>query len=328
MYCDLSCAYQSLRGDVQPFILLGQRLQRDGHRVRLATHGVFRDFVCKDNGLEFYPLGGDPQWLSQFMVKTKGFLVPMTLETIGQVPKNVAMINEIIHSCWGACIYPDPADPLKRQFIADAIISNPVTYGHVHCAEALGVPLHLMFPQPWVPTKAFPHPLSGMKYGGTSWSAANYLSYQTVDGVMWQSFLPYINNFRVNTLKLEPIRFLEKTWDLLNYHKVPFVKMWSRYLAPKPKDWPSHVDIVGAFVNNNGSNNRNSGIKLTASDGDASDVITTAVAREPKDPLEAFLSLPHTMPPIFVGFGSMVVDKPEQLIKVDSANFVTGTIIC
>lgn len=34
-----------------------------------------------------------------------------------------------------------------RPFVADAIISNPVTYAHIHCAEALGVPLHLMFPQ-------------------------------------------------------------------------------------------------------------------------------------------------------------------------------------
>lgn len=31
--------------------------------------------------------------------------------------------------------------------MADAIISNPVSYAHVHCAEALGIPLHLMFPQ-------------------------------------------------------------------------------------------------------------------------------------------------------------------------------------
>jgi hypothetical protein len=31
--------------------------------------------------------------------------------------------------------------------VADAIISNPVSYAHAHCAEALGIPLHLMFPQ-------------------------------------------------------------------------------------------------------------------------------------------------------------------------------------
>ena len=47
------------RGDVQPFVALGNELQRFGHRVRLATHGVFEDFV-KSSGLEFFPIGGDP----------------------------------------------------------------------------------------------------------------------------------------------------------------------------------------------------------------------------------------------------------------------------
>ena len=69
MHCIASCSLHVFgRGDVQPFILLGKRLQRDGHRVRLATHESFRDFVCKDNGLEFYPLAGDPAVLSEFMV--------------------------------------------------------------------------------------------------------------------------------------------------------------------------------------------------------------------------------------------------------------------
>jgi hypothetical protein len=44
------------RGDVQPFIGFGNELIRRGHRVRLATHALFRDFVVK-NGLEFFPLG-------------------------------------------------------------------------------------------------------------------------------------------------------------------------------------------------------------------------------------------------------------------------------
>jgi hypothetical protein len=46
-------------GDVQPFIALGQELKLVGHRVRLATHNVFENFV-KDSGLEFFPIGGDP----------------------------------------------------------------------------------------------------------------------------------------------------------------------------------------------------------------------------------------------------------------------------
>lgn len=47
------------RGDVQPFIALGNELQRFGHKVRLATHNVFEDFVRSSN-LDFFPIGGDP----------------------------------------------------------------------------------------------------------------------------------------------------------------------------------------------------------------------------------------------------------------------------
>lgn len=39
------------------FLAFGKGLQKAGHRVRLATHVNFRQFVT-DNGLEFYPLKG------------------------------------------------------------------------------------------------------------------------------------------------------------------------------------------------------------------------------------------------------------------------------
>lgn len=57
------------RVDVQPFIALGTQLQRHGHRVRLATHDVFHEFVCGSSSLEFYPIGGDPADLMAYMVK-------------------------------------------------------------------------------------------------------------------------------------------------------------------------------------------------------------------------------------------------------------------
>jgi hypothetical protein len=47
------------RGDVQPFIALGNHLQRYGHRVRIATHPTFQEFVTSA-GLEFFSIGGDP----------------------------------------------------------------------------------------------------------------------------------------------------------------------------------------------------------------------------------------------------------------------------
>lgn len=39
-------------------------MQEYGHQVRLASHANFRDFVKKE-GLEFYPLGGDPKVLAE-----------------------------------------------------------------------------------------------------------------------------------------------------------------------------------------------------------------------------------------------------------------------
>ena len=38
-------------------------MQEHGHRVRLATHSNFKDFVLTA-GLEFFPLGGDPKVLA------------------------------------------------------------------------------------------------------------------------------------------------------------------------------------------------------------------------------------------------------------------------
>ena len=59
----------NLKGDVQPFLALGQELLSQGHRVRIATHGTFRDFV-KETGLEFYNIGGDPHELMSYMVRS------------------------------------------------------------------------------------------------------------------------------------------------------------------------------------------------------------------------------------------------------------------
>ena len=59
------------------------------------------------------------------------------------------MISDIIQNCWKACSMDKSGfnECDERVFHPHAIISNPVTYGHFHCAEKLGIPLHLMFPQ-------------------------------------------------------------------------------------------------------------------------------------------------------------------------------------
>uniref|UniRef100_A0A0D9W1Z5 Uncharacterized protein n=1 Tax=Leersia perrieri TaxID=77586 RepID=A0A0D9W1Z5_9ORYZ len=104
------------RGDVQSFVAIGKCLQDYGHRVRLASHANFKEFVLSA-GLEFYPLGD--------MVKNKGFLPSGPSE----IPIQRKQVKEIIFSLLPACKEPDPDTGLP--FKVDAIIANPSAYGQL-----------------------------------------------------------------------------------------------------------------------------------------------------------------------------------------------------
>ncbi len=157
------------RGDVQPFVALGKVLKETySHRVRLATHPVFKDFV-EDNGLEFFSIGGDPSELMAFMVKNPGLMPGFDTLRSGDVGKRRKGIAEMVKGCWRSCIEagdgfgPEASDSVLedamstdsgismqynhfgKPFVADAIIANPPSFAHIHCAEKLGIPLHMMF---------------------------------------------------------------------------------------------------------------------------------------------------------------------------------------
>lgn len=143
------------RGDIQPFLKVGRVLKEQyGHRVRIATHPAFRDFVQKDSGLEFFSVGGDPSELMAFMVKNPGLIPNIESVKAGDIGKRRAAMAEMFDGFWRACI--NATDDEKNShnlkmmgthhpFVADAIIANPPSFAHVHCAEALGIPLHMMF---------------------------------------------------------------------------------------------------------------------------------------------------------------------------------------
>jgi hypothetical protein len=67
------------------------------------------------------------------------------------------MIDEMLRGCWAFHI--EPNRETKPPFVADAIIANPPSVAHVHCARALEIPVRIMFTMPWNATRAFPDPL-------------------------------------------------------------------------------------------------------------------------------------------------------------------------
>ena len=81
-------------GDVQPFLALGQKLQKHGHTVRLATHETFRKLV-RDTGLRFYNIGGDPHELMSYMVRNPGLIPGFNSVMKGDIGKKQKMIGEV-----------------------------------------------------------------------------------------------------------------------------------------------------------------------------------------------------------------------------------------
>jgi hypothetical protein len=166
------------RGDVQPFIALAKVLLAYGHRVRLATHETFRKFV-RENGIEFYPLAGNPADLMSFVVKNAGIVPSISSIIAGDVGKSRNTIAEILASTWKACIEDD--DETGVPFTAEAIVANPPSYGHIHCAQKLQIPLHMMFTMPWTETRAFPHPFCNVNSNFGPTDRINLLSYGVIE---------------------------------------------------------------------------------------------------------------------------------------------------
>ena len=179
------------RGDIQPFLKLGKLLKEDhGHRVRIATHPAFKKFVEHDSGLEFFSVGGDPAELMAFMVKNPGLIPSVATVRAGEIGRRRDAMFEMFQGFWRACINATDDETIpenrkmmedKHPFVADAIIANPPSFAHVHCAERLGVPLHLMFTFPYSPTQQFPHPLANIRRSNVDTNYTNFISYPLVE---------------------------------------------------------------------------------------------------------------------------------------------------
>ncbi|KAH6879854.1 hypothetical protein B0T10DRAFT_540540 [Thelonectria olida] len=140
-----------------------------------------------------------------------------------------------------------------------------------------GIPVHLMFTMPWTSTTAFPHPLANLKNVGGDHALANYVSYGVVEHLTWQGLGDVVNKWR-GRLDLENVAMFDGPM-LAEALKIPFTYCWSPALVPKPRDWGTHIDVCGFFFQD----------------------------------LAQFLAAGP--PPVYIGFGSIVLDDPERVVN-------------
>lgn len=217
------------RGDIQPFIALGQGLQAAGHQVALCTAEGYRSFV-EEHGVPYAYMNNE--FLTIINSQEGQAATEGDRPALGLYKKMGPIIRRALDDEWQAV----------QAFQPDLMIFQPKMLGSYHIAEKLQLPLWLALPLPfYAPTSAFPNPVfSGVRLGG--WF--NRLSYRLME-LASAMYAGVTNDFRVKTLGLAPRRRFASTLARADGTPLPSLYAYSPYLVPTPADFPAHVHVTG-----------------------------------------------------------------------------------
>jgi sterol 3beta-glucosyltransferase len=218
------------RGDIQPCLVLGSKLQQAGFSVLLAAPENFAGFI-QDHGLCFHPLQGDVQ---QIMASEtgRGFMEKGSANLLQSIramrtmlgPVAMQMAEDAFEACQGA----------------DVLISLAVfaTFAKT-IAEVRQIPLIHVEPTPVLPTRAFPAP--GWPIQRNLGGLHNRLSGHVMLQVLWQWYRPFVNDFRH--------RFGLPSYTAASFYQIlastPLLGAYSDKVIPHPPDWPKNIHITG-----------------------------------------------------------------------------------
>jgi sterol 3beta-glucosyltransferase len=264
------------RGDVQPYIALGQGLQKAGHTVRLVTMQDFEALV-RSYGLEFWSVRGNAQESlesteARELMEKGNLLTMLRLMKKESMRTSVEWMEDGLAACQGM----------------DLLITGSLGLNiGLALAEHLNIPLIRAHLFPFTPTRTFPSvliPQTSTNLGGSF----NLLSWQLVLQMLWLGVGPIFNQARKKVLGLPPSSLVE------TYHsdssKGPMFYGFSPSVIPRPADWKDGVHVTGYWF------------------------LDPAEDWTPPPALVDFLQAGP--PPVYIGFGSMSSRKPEETAEL------------
>ncbi|MCA9922892.1 MAG: glycosyltransferase family 1 protein [Anaerolineales bacterium] len=264
------------RGDVQPYVALGRRLQSAGHRVAIATYAYYRDFI-EAYGLAIRPFPGNPQELMSSSIAR---------EWVSSQKNPVRFIRSFIELTKTQL---EPMFSVGTGICADAdlILYSDLGLVGQHMAEYFDTPSIQTHLQPFGLTREFPAVGSPpwLRLGGTY----NRFSHLLTDQVMWQPFRSHVNEWRQAQLRLPPAPFFGP-YRQLKKKQQPVFSAFSPTVVPKPADWASWHHVTGYWF-------------LPPPPG----------WTPPQDLVDFIQAGP---PPVYIGFGSMYDGNPHALTQM------------
>jgi sterol 3beta-glucosyltransferase len=235
------------RGDVLPYIALGEGLREAGFTVRIAAPIGFANII-QTSKLTFAPFEGNP---SDLMIE-QGNQTPLTLG------------SNFINSIRATKNFLRTARPLYRQMLhtaaeacrgSDLLIHGLPTIWGAHIAEGLRIPAIRAVLQPLAPTREFPPALLPFRF--SLLEIGNWFSHWAVTQSIWHSWRSEINHARHADFGLAPAQWTDPSLQAFSRQPLT-LNGFSEQIVPRPKDWNEKQVITGYW--------RNSGVRQLAAE--------------------------------------------------------------
>ncbi|KAI9305715.1 hypothetical protein BJ944DRAFT_255750 [Cunninghamella echinulata] len=168
----------------------------------------------------------------------------------------------------------------------DVLIESPSAMIGVHMAEKLRVPYFRAFPMPMTRTRSFPHPFATPN--SPKGRLYNDMTYVLFDHAVWHAIASRTNSFRKKTLGLPPT-----TYENLEIWKIPYIYSFSTSIVPSPLDWMDWIHCTGYWFLDN-----------------------PQTGWKPDEKLISFLDSNDKRPIVYIGFGSIIVSDPQEIIRI------------
>ncbi|WP_344588510.1 glycosyltransferase [Actinomadura vinacea] len=259
------------RGDTEPYAALGAGLRGRGHDVRLVASKTYAG-LADDARIDFLPLDVD---IPEQFGGTEG---RRWLGAGGGTIASVRGFRKFI-------------TPMAERFMAatreacadaDAVLFSHTGAAAYHAAEERGVPACAAEVLPRLPTGDYPsHLVPGRRSLGR---LGNRLSHTVANQMMWRMRRPGVNEWRTADLGLAPLPWLAGQARSMARDRLPRLCGYSTAVVPRPRDWPRYAQITGYWF------------------------LDGVPERRPSDELARFVEAGP--PPVYVGFGSMVMPDP------------------
>lgn len=225
------------RGDVQPYVALGQGLIKKGHEVTICTGESFRDFV-ESCGIRFFKASAD------FMAILSTDEGKALFEGGGKnIFKTMKYAKEVINPLFRSTF----DDFYKASLGSDVIIYHPKAMVAGDIADHIGAKSICMSPVPIIyPIKEFPNlgAFPTKNFGGFL-NKLTYLPVKYSDS----AFMKEINDFRATTLGASS----RKVGKYGEFDKMNILYPISRCLFENVKSWENHVLLSGFLYMDNSS---------------------------------------------------------------------------